>query len=193
MTIGGVRWEKKSRSQCGGANARYSKEFKLAAVKLLQSGAKPGTLIAMELGIQRNLLYKWAEMLKTAWRQRRDRISGPGATSWEATAIRSKPRFARLKRELARVTEERDILKKKPRRILRRCASEVRLHPATQGTGTAAIVKQGAARLAQWLLRLARSRTQRTAHKRTMSCWRKSAPPMPGTAPAYGALKTWRH
>ena len=39
---------------------RYSKEFKLAAVKLLQSGTKPGTLIAMELGIQRNLLYKWA-------------------------------------------------------------------------------------------------------------------------------------
>jgi hypothetical protein len=43
---------------------RYSKEFKLAAVKLLQSGTKPGTLIAMELGIQRNLLYKWAETLK---------------------------------------------------------------------------------------------------------------------------------
>ena len=43
---------------------RYSKEFKLTAVKLLQSGTKPGTLIAMELGIQRNLLYKWAETLK---------------------------------------------------------------------------------------------------------------------------------
>jgi transposase-like protein len=42
---------------------RYGKEFKLAAVKLLQSGTKPGTLIAMELGIQRNLLYKWAETL----------------------------------------------------------------------------------------------------------------------------------
>jgi transposase len=42
---------------------RYSKEFKLAAVKLLQAGTKPGTLIAMELGIQRNLLYKWAETL----------------------------------------------------------------------------------------------------------------------------------
>ncbi|OGU24490.1 MAG: hypothetical protein A2580_04375 [Hydrogenophilales bacterium RIFOXYD1_FULL_62_11] len=35
---------------------RYNKEFKLAAIKLLQSGRKPGTLIAMELGIQRNLL-----------------------------------------------------------------------------------------------------------------------------------------
>ncbi len=43
---------------------RFGKEFKLAAVKLLQSGIKPGTLIAMELGIQRNLLYKWAETLK---------------------------------------------------------------------------------------------------------------------------------
>jgi transposase len=37
---------------------RYSKEFKLTAVKLLQAGQKPGTQLAMELGIQRNLLYK---------------------------------------------------------------------------------------------------------------------------------------
>jgi len=50
---------------------RYSKEFKLAAVKLLQSGTKPGTLIAMELGIQRNLLYKWAEALME--------LNGPGS------------------------------------------------------------------------------------------------------------------
>ena len=32
-----------------------------------QSGTKPGTLIAMELGIQRNLLYKWAETLVIKW------------------------------------------------------------------------------------------------------------------------------
>jgi hypothetical protein len=38
---------------------RYSKEFKLAAVKLLQAGNKPATQLALELGIRRNLLYKW--------------------------------------------------------------------------------------------------------------------------------------
>jgi transposase-like protein len=42
----------------------YSKAFKLASVWLLHSGKKSGTLIAMELGIQRNLLYKWNETLK---------------------------------------------------------------------------------------------------------------------------------
>jgi transposase len=57
---------------------RYSKEFKLAAVKLLQSGTKPGTLIAMELGIQRNLLYKWAETLKRHGGNAETAFQGPG-------------------------------------------------------------------------------------------------------------------
>ena len=57
---------------------RYSKEFKLAAVKLLQSGTKPGTLIAMELGIQRNLLYKWAETLKRHDGNTNSVFQGPG-------------------------------------------------------------------------------------------------------------------
>jgi len=39
---------------------RHSKEFKLAAVKLLQSGTKPGTLIAMELGTKS----AWLELVQ---------------------------------------------------------------------------------------------------------------------------------
>lgn len=38
--------------------ARYSKEFKLEAVKLLPLGQKPATELALELGIRRNQLYK---------------------------------------------------------------------------------------------------------------------------------------
>ena len=38
---------------------RFSKEFKLHAVGLLQTGQKPATQLALELGIRRNLLYKW--------------------------------------------------------------------------------------------------------------------------------------
>ena len=108
---------------------RYSKGFKLAAVKLLQSGTKPGTLIAMELGIQRNLLYKWAEALKQHGGNTETVFQGPGRNKLGKHHDPLKVENAGLKRELARVTEERDILKK-PRRTLRKCASEVRLHPA---------------------------------------------------------------
>ena len=39
----------------------YTKEFKLEAVRLLESSDKPGADIARELGIRRNMLYKWQE------------------------------------------------------------------------------------------------------------------------------------
>jgi transposase-like protein len=91
---------------------RYSKEFKLAAVKLLQSGSKPGTLIAMELGIQRNLLYKWAEELKRHGGNTETVFQGPGRNKLGKHHDPLKAEVARLKRELAHVTRERDILKK---------------------------------------------------------------------------------
>jgi len=91
---------------------RYSKEFKLSAVKLLQSGTKPGTLIAMELGIQRNLLYKWAETLKRHGGNTNSVFQGPGRSKLGKYHDPLKAEITKLKRELARVTEERDILKK---------------------------------------------------------------------------------
>ncbi len=91
---------------------RYSKQFKLAAVKLLQSGTKPGTLIAMELGIQRNLLYKWAETLARHDGNIETAFQGPGRNKLGKHHDPLKAENTRLKRELARVTEERDILKK---------------------------------------------------------------------------------
>ena len=42
---------------------RFSKEFKVEAVRLLELGKKPATNLAMELGIARNQLYKWQEQL----------------------------------------------------------------------------------------------------------------------------------
>lgn len=96
----------------GHRRQRYSKEFKLAAVKLLASGTKPGTLIAMELGIRRNLLYKWAETLKRHNGDTEAAFRGPGRPRQEQHKDPLKAEIARLKRELARVTEERDILKK---------------------------------------------------------------------------------
>jgi transposase len=46
----------------------FSREFKLEAVRLLQSGEKPAADLARELGVPRNRLYKW-----------HDEVAGKGA------------------------------------------------------------------------------------------------------------------
>lgn len=85
---------------------RYSKEFKLEAVRLLESGQKPATQLALELGIRRNQLYKWqAQLVRSGTLHAR-----PGRPTLEEES-----ELTRLKRELKRVTEERDILKKAQR------------------------------------------------------------------------------
>jgi transposase len=91
---------------------RYSKEFKLAAVKLLRAGTKPATQLALELGVRRNLLYKWAEELNRHGGNTETVFQGPGRNKVGENHDPLKAELARLKRELARVTKERDILKK---------------------------------------------------------------------------------
>jgi len=84
---------------------RFTKEFKREAVKLLEQGTKPATQLALELGVRRNMLYKWQEQL--CKKGEAQAFSGPGAKPLaEYTEVE------RLRRELKRVTEERDILKK---------------------------------------------------------------------------------
>ena len=81
----------------------YSREFKLEAVRLLEQSDKPATELARELGIRRNLLYKW-----------RDTLSEKGDASFPGVGRKRdfEEENARLRRELERVKEERDILKK---------------------------------------------------------------------------------
>jgi transposase len=88
-----------------GKRVRFSKEFKLEAVRLLDLGKKPAVELALELGIRRNQLYKWKEQLSGQGKEAAFRGPGrkPGVQESEVV---------RLKRELAKVTEERDILKK---------------------------------------------------------------------------------
>jgi transposase len=78
-----------------GKRQHFTQPFKVEAVRLLERGDKPAADVARELGIRRNQLYKWQAEVRAHGR-------------------RPKPAddLARLKRELARVTEERDILKK---------------------------------------------------------------------------------
>lgn len=84
--------------------SRYSREFKLEAVRLIERGQKPATQLALELGIRRNQLYKWRAQLKARGAQA---LRGPGRPR-----LSEESEVSRLRRELARVTEERDILKK---------------------------------------------------------------------------------
>jgi transposase len=86
-----------------GQRRRFSAEFKREAVQLLESGSRPASEIARELGVPRNRLYKWQTELKA---RGSTAFPGSGARKERTTEI------VRLKRELARVTEERDILKK---------------------------------------------------------------------------------
>ena len=83
---------------------RYSREFKLEAVRLLNEGKKPAAELAMKLGVKRTLLYRWRDQARVGG----DAVfSGSGRPSKDRQS-----EISRLKAELKAVTEERDILKK---------------------------------------------------------------------------------
>lgn len=85
---------------------QFTREFKLEAVRLLDEGKKPAAELARELGIRRNLLYKWKETIDE---KGNDAFPGTGKRSGVETQTAE---TARLKRELAQAKEEVDILKK---------------------------------------------------------------------------------
>jgi transposase len=93
------------RVNSGRKRTRFAKEFKLEAVRLLELGEKPATQLALELGIRRNQLHKWQVQLRNKGPGQAFR--GPGAKPLSELS-----ELERLRRELKRVTEERDILKK---------------------------------------------------------------------------------
>ena len=78
---------------------RYTDEFKTEAVKQITEGGHTVPEVAKRLGVTTNSLYKWVQRY--------------GESPERAAAIRAeKAENQRLKKELKRVTEERDILKK---------------------------------------------------------------------------------
>ena len=89
----------------GRKRARYTKEFKLEAVRLLEQGDKTGAQLALELGVARNQLYKWQEQLRAKGEDKAFR--GPGAM-----LVSERSEIERLRRENKELREERDILKK---------------------------------------------------------------------------------
>ena len=82
---------------------RFTAEFKREAVRLLQKAGKPAAVVARELGIPRNRLYKWAQDAETKGEQAFRGSGRPKARNDE---------LAVLQRENARLKEENEILKK---------------------------------------------------------------------------------
>lgn len=81
----------------------YTKAFKADAVRLLEQSDKTASDLAREIGVRRNLLYKGQAQVKLHGEQ-----SFPGSGRLPAPADEVAP----LRRELSRVREARDILKK---------------------------------------------------------------------------------
>jgi transposase len=81
----------------------YTREFKEEAVRLARGSDKPTAQIARELGISDSALYQWKKELTEKGAE-----AFPG--SGHQTELQEENR--RLKRELGRVQQERDILKK---------------------------------------------------------------------------------
>jgi transposase len=83
----------------------YTREFKLEAVRLMETSERSPSELALELGIRRNQLYKWKEQL---------------ADKGDIAFTRGKGRpkkedqhaMVTLKQENARLKEENEILKK---------------------------------------------------------------------------------
>jgi transposase len=84
-----------------GERQKYSREFKLEAVRLLEAGQKPAADLARELGIPRNKLYRWQK-----------EIAKHGAEVFPGAGRRSAAELDKLRQENLRLKEENEILKK---------------------------------------------------------------------------------
>ncbi len=81
----------------------YTREFKLEAVRLVQSSGKPMSQIARDLGVSDSALSKWCKQLADQGEQA---FPGSGHQTAQEEELR------RLRRELEVARQERDILKK---------------------------------------------------------------------------------
>ena len=87
-----------------GRRRQFSAEFKLEAVRLAEGGRPPGE-VARELGIRGDMLRKWRRQFATAARPR-EAFPGHGQLTSQDEEIRQ------LRRRVAQLEEEREILKK---------------------------------------------------------------------------------
>ena len=84
---------------------KYSKEFKLEAIRMYENGERTYEEIEQELGITAGLLWKWKESLKNQLKEEEAFPGNGRLTDTEA-------RIRQLERENAMLREDKEILKK---------------------------------------------------------------------------------
>ena len=85
-------------------NNRYSKEFRIEAVKLVVEGGVSAYEASRQLALPKSTLENWVRAFKAG------KLNDIGGQRRPLTEIELE--LARVKRELAQVKQERDILKK---------------------------------------------------------------------------------
>lgn len=84
-------------------NRSYAREFKVEAVRLAAESERSAAAVARDLGIPPNNLYKWRQELAS---------EGGEAFPGHGKVRDSEEEVRHLRRELDKVRQERDILKK---------------------------------------------------------------------------------
>jgi transposase len=86
-----------------GRQSEFTREEKIAAVKLVEEGGRSVLSVANEYGIHENTLYKW---------KRQYSINPEGAYTGEPTVDGTEAENERLKRRVRELENEVDFLKK---------------------------------------------------------------------------------
>ena len=84
--------------------SKYTREFKIEAVRLLNTSGKTGHEIEADLGIGSGMIYRWRKQLEAE--------SAEGLRAFPSNGNPRDEELARLRKENAILREERDILRK---------------------------------------------------------------------------------
>jgi transposase len=82
---------------------KYTREFRLEAVRLLETSGKNAAQIERELGIGDGCLSRWRKKFET---------EGTASTAGDEGGVEDRERIRQLERENEILRQERDILKK---------------------------------------------------------------------------------
>jgi transposase len=124
---------------------QYSEALKHEAVRLVRDSARPVAQVARGLGISESLLYRWRAQHQLAEAQ--------GTT--RAIHRTEAEELMRLKRELVRVTQERDFLRRAAGSLTRGHPNEIPGDPGARPSLSHPAHVPSAHRVAGGLLRLA--------------------------------------
>ena len=80
---------------------RYSKDFKLEAVRMLEAGDRTGQQVEHDLGIGNGQVYKW-----------RKELTASGERAFPGNGTPRDEELVRLRKEVASLREDREILRK---------------------------------------------------------------------------------